>query len=131
MNNVHLLTRRGRRFAFPDRAAVLAAAVACVLGPVAALLAAGDAHAASGPQAVTITGGPTSAGDPTPVQLAAALWRPGATPAPAVVLAHGFGGSKDAVEGALDEVASPARCSIPSTGCCSAARSDGSAPTGR
>ena len=36
-------------------------------------------------------------GDPTPVQLAADIYVPATTPAPAVILAHGFGGSKDSV----------------------------------
>ena len=56
------------------------------------------ANAATGqPTAVEIPGGPTSAADATPVRIDADLYLPSQTPAPAVVLAHGFGGSKDAV----------------------------------
>jgi ABC-2 type transport system ATP-binding protein len=44
-----------------------------------------------------LAGGPTSATDPTPVELDAAIWLPEEVPAPAVILAHGFGGSKDSV----------------------------------
>lgn len=47
--------------------------------------------------AVSIEGGPTSAVDPNPVTLDADLYLPSSTPAPAIVLAHGFGGSKDSV----------------------------------
>ena len=49
------------------------------------------------PQALTLEGAPQSAADPTPVQLSADLWLPEETPAPAVVLAHGFGGSKESL----------------------------------
>lgn len=45
----------------------------------------------------TISGGPQSATDPSPVELDASLYLPAETPAPAVVLAHGFGGSKESV----------------------------------
>ncbi|MBU6244268.1 MAG: alpha/beta fold hydrolase [Actinomycetales bacterium] len=44
-----------------------------------------------------LPGGPTSAIDPRPVSLDASLWLPARTPAPAVILAHGFGGSKESV----------------------------------
>lgn len=46
---------------------------------------------------LTIDGGPASATDSSPVQLEADLFLPTSTPAPAIVLAHGFGGSKDSV----------------------------------
>ena len=49
------------------------------------------------PTAITLDGGPTSATDATPVRLDADLYVPNQTPAPAVVLAHGFGGSKTSV----------------------------------
>ncbi len=65
--------------------------LAVTLSPVTPVVA------QSGPSAVTIPGGPTSATDPAPVQLATDLYLPDVTPAPAVVLAHGFGGSKDSV----------------------------------
>ncbi len=44
---------------------------------------------------ITVPGGPLSAIDPTPVDIDARLYLPDSTPAPAVVLAHGFGGSKE------------------------------------
>lgn len=43
---------------------------------------------------LTIPGGPLSALDATPISIDATLYVPATTPAPAVVLAHGFGGSK-------------------------------------
>ena len=54
------------------------------------------AHAVE-PRALTVAGGPTSASDATPVRLDADLYLPAAKPAPAVLLAHGFGGSKQSV----------------------------------
>jgi ABC-2 type transport system ATP-binding protein len=48
-------------------------------------------------ETLTLPGAPTSALDRTPVQLQMDIYRPAQSPAPAVVLAHGFGGSKDAV----------------------------------
>ena len=73
------------------------------MGLVVALLPAGHAGAVSGPNPVTIPGGPTSASDPTPVELSADIYLPDVTPAPAVILAHGFGGSKESVtDQALD-----------------------------
>lgn len=47
-----------------------------------------------------IPGAATSANDPTPVQLDVDVYIPETTPAPAILLAHGFGGSK---EGAAEE----------------------------
>ncbi|NBP91399.1 MAG: alpha/beta fold hydrolase, partial [Actinobacteria bacterium] len=44
-----------------------------------------------------IAGGPTSSSDSTSVQLDTELYLPTTSPAPAVLLAHGFGGSKDSV----------------------------------
>ena len=46
---------------------------------------------------LTILGGPTSASDSTPVKIDSQIYLPGKNPAPAVLLAHGFGGSKDSV----------------------------------
>ncbi len=46
---------------------------------------------------VTIAGGPTSNADSTPVKIDAKIFYPEITPAPAVILAHGFGGSKESV----------------------------------
>ena len=59
--------------------------------------AVGPATAAPSPTQLSIPGGPTSAADPAPVSMDADLWLPATTPAPAVVLAHGFGGSKASV----------------------------------
>ncbi len=53
------------------------------------------------PEPLRLPGGPTSATDPTPVELEADLYLPpglaSGTTAPAVLLAHGFGGSKASV----------------------------------
>ena len=57
----------------------------------------GQAQADESAQALSLPGGPTSAMDSTPVRLDADLYLPSTTPAPAVVLAHGFGGSKASV----------------------------------
>ena len=57
----------------------------------------GQARADTSAQALSLPGGPTSAMDSTPVRLDADLYLPSTTPAPAVVLAHGFGGSKASV----------------------------------
>ena len=51
-------------------------------------------QAAEPPESLTIAGGPASATDTTPVDLDADLYLPETVPAPAVVLAHGFGGDK-------------------------------------
>jgi predicted alpha/beta-fold hydrolase len=61
------------------------------------LVGASSASAASSPKSLTISGAPWSSSDSTPVQLDADLYLPSTTPAPAVVLAHGFGGSKQSV----------------------------------
>ena len=55
------------------------------------------ALAQSSSEVISITGAATLATDSTPVVLDADLYLPKATPAPAVVLAHGFGGSKASV----------------------------------
>lgn len=59
--------------------------------------AGGQARADASAQAMSLPGGPTSAMDSTPVRLDADLYLPSTTPAPAVVLAHSFGGSKASV----------------------------------
>ncbi len=62
------------------------------------MLAAVAPARADGPQAVRIDGGPTSATNSTPVRLDLDVYMPPTTdPAPVVVLAHGFGGSKRSV----------------------------------
>lgn len=52
------------------------------------------ASAEVAPVAMMLPGAATSADDPTPVQLDVDVYIPEVTPAPAVLLAHGFGGSK-------------------------------------
>lgn len=66
---------------------------------MAALLAlpALPAHAATSVEAITLDGAATSATDSTPVRIEADLYLPAETPAPAVLLAHGFGGNKGTV----------------------------------
>ena len=49
---------------------------------------------AAGAEDLRISGGPQSSTNAVPVSLDATLYRPVNSPAPAVVLAHGFGGSK-------------------------------------
>ncbi len=53
-------------------------------------------------QRVTVPGGPGSTG---PVELDTTLYLPAATPAPAVLVAHGFGGSKESVDADARELA--------------------------
>ncbi len=70
------------------------------IGGVALLLFASvtlPALAAPAPEAITIVGGPLSSLDSTPVEIDADIYLPDVVPAPAVVLAHGFGGSKASV----------------------------------
>ncbi|GAB1512369.1 alpha/beta fold hydrolase [Actinophytocola sp. KF-1] len=81
-------------------------------GLVAVLVAAGglvwlnsgDDPAEVHARELTLTGaqGP---GDPAPVKLDATLYLPEQTPAPAVIVAHGFGGSKKSVDGDARELA--------------------------
>jgi ABC-2 type transport system ATP-binding protein len=66
--------------------------LAAVLVGIASLVAAPPASADA--QDLRLPGGPTSAADPKPVSLDATIYLPTQTPAPAVLLAHGFGGSK-------------------------------------
>jgi ABC-2 type transport system ATP-binding protein len=70
---------------------------AAALVTFAALLAPQPALAQVEPVTMMLPGGPTSATDPTPVELDADVYIPEVTPAPAVLLAHGFGGSNDAL----------------------------------
>ncbi len=77
----------------PRRLAVVASAMA--LGLASAAIS--TAHATTNPQDLVLDGGPISATDSMSVQLEADLYLPRTTPAPAVVLAHGFGGSKESV----------------------------------
>jgi ABC-2 type transport system ATP-binding protein len=65
-----------------------------LLIPVLALAPSAQASAGE----VRIPGGPASTIDARPVSLDATVYVPGETPAPAIVLAHGFGGSKADLE---------------------------------
>lgn len=76
------------------RLAIGAALVLSGLVCAQAIQAAPAANAAGEPEALRIAGGPTSASDQSPVELDADLYLPEKVPAPAVVLAHGFGGDK-------------------------------------
>jgi ABC-2 type transport system ATP-binding protein len=75
----------------------IAVGTAVIALALPSLLASPQAQAAEAAQPVTITGGPTSATDTIPVQIDADLYLPATSPAPAVVLAHGFGGDKESV----------------------------------
>ena len=81
---------------------VIAIRSTVVGGVVAALVALAtlgvpSAARAEATESLTLPGGPTSATDPSPVQLDVDLYIPATTPAPAVILAHGFGGSQESV----------------------------------
>lgn len=82
---------------------VRAAAAAGVVLLAAVIWGAPPANAAHA--AVRIAGGPMSATDATPVSLDADLYLPAKTPAPAVILAHGFGGSKSSVASQAQQLA--------------------------
>ncbi len=103
VNGVQTTPPVSTRRAVTRLSAVVVGVGAGVLGLTLALVPATPAVATSGPDGVTIPGGPTSANDPTPVELSADVYVPEVTPAPAVILAHGFGGSKESVaEQAMD-----------------------------
>ena len=72
-------------------AVVRAAAVSLLALP---LLALGACSTSGQSEELRLDGGPTSAEQPPPVSLDATIYVPKTVPAPAVVLAHGFGGSK-------------------------------------
>ena len=72
-------------------------AFALVIAVMALLWVAPPASAQDATETTTIRGGPTSLSDSAPVLLDADIYLPEVTPAPAVVLAHGFGGSKASV----------------------------------
>lgn len=90
-----LRTRATALLATTLLATALLAIAALALASLATTLNAAPAAADS--QDLRLPGGPTSATDPNPVELDARLWLPEQLPAPAVILAHGFGGSKDSV----------------------------------
>lgn len=53
---------------------------------------------------LTIQGGPISAIDERPVEIDATVFTPSQTPAPAVVLAHGFGGNKNGMRAQAEKL---------------------------
>ncbi|MFM9017845.1 MAG: alpha/beta fold hydrolase [Actinomycetota bacterium] len=69
--------------------------IAAALAAMAALAAPQAARAQVSPEPMMLRGAATSATNPDPVRLDADIYTPAATPAPAVILAHGFGGSKE------------------------------------
>ena len=78
------------------RRAILGSTAVALLA--AAMLAAAPAVLAeANPEPLRLPGAATSASDPTPVELDVDVYVPQATPAPAVLLAHGFGGTKQSV----------------------------------
>lgn len=79
----------------PNRRAAVGIVAALAAAVVLAAPQAPSAKAA--PVPMTLEGAATSATDPQPVRLDADLYTPEVTPAPAVLLAHGFGGSKQSV----------------------------------
>ena len=58
-----------------------------------------------GSEEMMLTGGPTSASDSTPQPLDATVFVPSTVPAPAVILAHGFGGSKASLTAQAEKLA--------------------------
>lgn len=71
--------------------AVRAATAALLVAPTLLLAACSSGSSA---EDLRLPGGPTSAESATPVDLDATVYAPGGVPRPAVILAHGFGGSK-------------------------------------
>ena len=71
--------------------------VATALMAMAVLAAPQSALAQGAPVPMMLKGAATSATDRAPVRLDADLYTPEVTPAPAVLLAHGFGGSKASI----------------------------------
>ncbi len=80
----------------------LAAVVMGVIVTLVALVAPGSAQAAEG---AFLPGGPISATNPAPVQIDTTIFLPEVTPAPAVILAHGFGGSKESLVAQAQQLA--------------------------
>lgn len=71
--------------------------IAAALVAAAMLAAVPQAHAQAAVEPATLDGAATSATDRTPVRLDADVYTPAVTPAPAILIAHGFGGSKQSV----------------------------------
>ncbi|WP_433295743.1 alpha/beta fold hydrolase [Pseudonocardia sp. CA-142604] len=76
-------------------AAVLTLATAALLVPTATAYAAPESSVRTQEQRIEVPGGPGTSG---PVSLDTTLYLPTTTPAPAVLVAHGFGGSKASVD---------------------------------
>ncbi len=91
--------RRGAVHAFVH---ALVLALVVITGAAVATATAAPASAA---EEMQLPGGPASATDPTPVLLDAALYTPPEVPAPAVVLAHGFGGSRQDLDERAQQLA--------------------------
>ena len=72
---------------------ILLTALILAVAPFGAPLA----LAATSTSSITVSGGPTSSSDATPIKIDGEIYLPANSPAPAVLLAHGFGGSKDSV----------------------------------
>lgn len=71
--------------------------LAVALSLLASLASATTAWAMQDPQVISIQGEANSTSDPSPVTLDADIYLPDKVPAPAIVLAHGFGGSKSSL----------------------------------
>ncbi len=71
-----------------------AAVLACAFVATTVVGLPSAARAEVTPVSMMLPGAATSADDPTPVQLDTDVYVPDVTPAPAVLLAHGFGGTK-------------------------------------
>ena len=78
---------------------------AAVSGALVAAIALAPTGSASTSEGAEIPGGPTSSSDAAPVRLDTAIFLPDQTPAPAVLLAHGFGGSKESLADQAQQLA--------------------------
>ena len=83
---------------------ILARVVAAVALLSSSLLLASPAAQAAVPEELRIAGAPFSATDLNPVSLDANLYLPEQTPAPAVVIAHGFGGDKNGAQSQVESL---------------------------
>jgi len=86
----------------PRAVGVLVAVVALLVTPGVAAAAPQSSGVRVDEQRIAVRGGPGSA---APISLDTSLYLPAVTPAPAVLLAHGFGGSKASVDGDARELA--------------------------
>ena len=88
----------------PKRLLLLALAAVVVAAGGIVWFTSGDDPAVVATRELTIDGA-QAPDDQSPVQLDATLYLPEVTPAPAVIVAHGFGGSKNSVDGDARELA--------------------------